>query len=404
MIVECPKCSTRFRLNAERLQRVHPTLKCSRCGYVFPLPRSKKQPTPRPSRPRDEEPNAKQLVLGGDDWSLGDLGGKGVRQDAGDTAGDVSESFVPGSVDEAPPREPVTPPPSDWGVFADSSEAAGDPEGLDDAEAKFAEQELTVESEAPKAQRGRRGKRPAQPSGEADAGSFDPPPAVSAEDEEVPDFAAIPEPEEDRPARPRRAKAATRPPARVAVGVGGWLSFAALVAVGYLAVTSIFLTRPAIATWVLGSLAPFADLSETVGLARTIGLSDVRATYQRVEEDRRELDRDARRRKSAAFVVSGTATSGARQAVRDIRVRATLLGADDTVLAQKEVYCGVAVSPEVLAATDTHGITLLERIQPPARFAVSPGESADFVIAFVDPPDGVVRHSVEVVAASPAQR
>ncbi len=38
MIIECPYCSTRFRLDVETLGERHPTLRCSQCRNTFPLP------------------------------------------------------------------------------------------------------------------------------------------------------------------------------------------------------------------------------------------------------------------------------------------------------------------------------------------------------------------------------
>ncbi len=50
MIVECPRCSTRYRVDEKRITRENPAFKCSRCGTVF-LRYSDDAP-PRPSQPR----------------------------------------------------------------------------------------------------------------------------------------------------------------------------------------------------------------------------------------------------------------------------------------------------------------------------------------------------------------
>lgn len=50
MIVECPRCSTRYRVDEKRITRENPAFKCSRCGTVF-LRYSDDAPH-RPSQPR----------------------------------------------------------------------------------------------------------------------------------------------------------------------------------------------------------------------------------------------------------------------------------------------------------------------------------------------------------------
>lgn len=395
MIVVCPECSTQFRLNAERVQGAHPSLKCSRCGYVFSLPRTKKQPASRPARPRED----RQLKLGGDEWSIGDVAEKVARDDTAARRPQQAGEQWPARDGDAP-AELVALDDESGGEVAEPRPSR--PSSPRRRSASERDENVSVPPIAAKHEE--------DPiiAGDgddftfaADDGNVDAPEDAS---DEIPEFAAIPEPEvEAAKPKPRQpAKPAPRRPVRRTADVAGWLAFCAIVVVGYMAVTAVFLARPMVATQVLASFAPFADLAETVALGRSVGLEEIRSSYQRIKEDRREVNRELRHRKTAAFVVAGTARNGARQAVRDIRVRGRLYDEAGTVIGEKEIHCGVAVSPEVLAATDAYGVSVLERIQPPPRFAVSPGDSAEFVIAFVDPPAAVAGYTVEVVSALPA--
>ena len=64
----------------------------------------------------------------------------------------------------------------------------------------------------------------------------------------------------------------------------------------------------------------------------------------------------------------------------------------------------MATTPSVLGDLDTREVTVLQRIQPPPRFAIHPGASSRFLVAFVDPPEDVARYTLEVVSASPIDR
>jgi predicted Zn finger-like uncharacterized protein len=67
MIIECPYCSTRFRVDEQRL-RGHSLLKCSSCTRVFPIPGTKgpvlRVPQPEPAPPEDNL----SFEFDDDDW------------------------------------------------------------------------------------------------------------------------------------------------------------------------------------------------------------------------------------------------------------------------------------------------------------------------------------------------
>jgi predicted Zn finger-like uncharacterized protein len=68
MVIECPYCSTRFRVEERRL-RGHALLKCSHCTRVFPIPKTEGGATPRRDKqPRREPENLSFSFEEDDDW------------------------------------------------------------------------------------------------------------------------------------------------------------------------------------------------------------------------------------------------------------------------------------------------------------------------------------------------
>lgn len=393
MIVECPKCATRYQFSPGRLKTSVPTLKCSRCGYVFLLPDAKKQPAPRAKRKPADEAGQEQLALGGDAWKAtasakggagdkrfndefvlereDDIGGSGT----GKAAVDDDADWVVSGMGESEAQQ-----------GADEDALTEEDDGADAAELDGDFDVTTVSDEDATADENDRA---------AAAGTA---PTEFAFPAAVPDYAAVPEPEPDPEAAaapPRRRPRKVTPPPPPAPRHSGFtasIAFAGVVLVAYGCLAWVLLAQPVLADRVLGTLSAFADLQESALLARRLELSTLDGSYQLIGD------------RETAFIVSGFATSAAFQPVRDVMIRGRLLGADDLVLAEKEIYCGAATTPAVLGDLNTREITVLQRSQPPPRFAINPGAAASFVIVFIDPPDGVERFAAEVVAASPLAR
>lgn len=396
MIVECPKCATRYQFNQGRLRSSAPTLKCSRCGYVFLLPGAKKQPAPR-SRRKDEDAAA-QLPLGGEFWPAKAANGSAVsapgKADDDDFVLESDDDFVLERDDEA---DSATAADDDITIESDGDEPwfagddaavasadAGEPE--DEEEAAEEEEQQPAPALAPEPDPA---PRPGAEFAAATGADPEPEPELGFPPAPVP--AAEPEPAaKAAPRRRRRTPAPPPPPA--ASALRPWLGLAAVLLVAYLGLTATLLARPVLADRVLGSLPGFADLQESVVLSRSVHLSSLDAAYQLIGD------------KETAFVISGYATSTARQSIRDVLIRARLLDGEGRVLAEKSVWCGAATTPPVLSDLDTREVSVLQRIKPPARFAIAPGDAARFLVAFVDPPDGVARYDLDVVAASSVAR
>jgi hypothetical protein len=90
--------------------------------------------------------------------------------------------------------------------------------------------------------------------------------------------------------------------------------------------------------------------------------------------------------------------SARRGDARSVEVR-RLLGANGDVL-RRNRSMGNAVSAKILRELTTREVSVLQQIAPPKQFGIKPGESAPFVIVFMDPPKDAAELSAQVLAAS----
>jgi predicted Zn finger-like uncharacterized protein len=326
VIVECPRCSARYRVEEEVLKD-EPTFKCSRCSHIFSYEggRSEPEPEPEPEPPR--------------------------RPAAGTSSESLSFAFADPSSPEptrgvhTPPLPP--PPPPDFSRRGRGEEEEEEEFVFDDDAAE--EEPLTSEAEA------------------EEEDDDDEPRFVRGEDE-----LRVEEEAQPRPLRP-------------------WIVFLGLLALLYANVALYMRNHPDEAIAALTRI-PFAGriLTEDRLLQTRVLLEDVRGTYQRIKDDR------------VVFIVSGRAVNTAPQALRGIQIESSLFGADGGTLDSKSIYCGNAMSLKIVKDLSSKEISLLQRLEPPARFEVQPGESATFTVVFMNPPEGMSEFDARVVAAQRA--
>jgi predicted Zn finger-like uncharacterized protein len=99
VIIQCPHCSTRFRLDEKKLSGRRQLLKCSRCRRVFPAVEPK--PARREPRPQAREPESLSFAFDDEDWR--------AEPATADEIPDDAFLFGPQSAadDEEPPRRPA---------------------------------------------------------------------------------------------------------------------------------------------------------------------------------------------------------------------------------------------------------------------------------------------------------
>jgi predicted Zn finger-like uncharacterized protein len=80
MIIECPHCSTRFRLDPAQLSDSRSMLKCARCQHVFAPPGQPPPPRPRPKASRQER-NLSFSFDDDDEWRTSEPAAEDVSED-----------------------------------------------------------------------------------------------------------------------------------------------------------------------------------------------------------------------------------------------------------------------------------------------------------------------------------
>jgi predicted Zn finger-like uncharacterized protein len=110
MIIECPHCLTRFRLDPAQLSDSRSMLKCARCKRVFPAPGQSSPPRSRP-RPAREENLSFAFDDDDDEWRAPELTPEHVSEEQS-ALNDPGDETVPGPA--APPAHPAAlrPPPA----------------------------------------------------------------------------------------------------------------------------------------------------------------------------------------------------------------------------------------------------------------------------------------------------
>jgi predicted Zn finger-like uncharacterized protein len=171
--------------------------------------------------------------------------------------------------------------------------------------------------------------------------------------------------------------------------VRGILIGLALIVAAYGFLTHALFTNPALAKRLLGPLPLIGTLASDRLLARDVTLVNVRGGFQRIKDDKE------------VFVIAGEAMSAAPMMLRDVEVQGKLLGAGGELLAEKTIFCGNVVSAKILESLTPREVSVLQTMAPPKEFGIKPGESAAFVIVFMEPPKGAADFSVQAVGAAP---
>ena len=336
MIVQCPYCATRYQLDATRLAGPKPMLKCSRCRHMFPAPSSaSKKAAPAP--PTAPPPASESLSLPFDEteWK--------------DNAGEVSPAR---DIELAEPEEQFT-----LGTESNQDQlVVPDDEPVEPAVPP-------VEPRPDK--RGSAEKRVATARAKSSRKG-----AASRRDDG--DEAAVPSgAEADR----ERGK------------VRAIFVFLGLVVAAYAVLARALFASPALCDRLLGRLPLIGSLADDRLLTRKVALSEVVGNYQRIKDGKE------------VFVITGKAVNTSPVALHGVQVMGRLYDHSGQALDEKIIYCGNVISAKVLKDLTPTELSILQKLNPPKRFMIEPGESSTFVIVFMEPPRGIVEFSANVTAA-----
>ncbi len=191
--------------------------------------------------------------------------------------------------------------------------------------------------------------------------------------------------EEVAPKRPRRARTPAR---RERSHIIPLFIFLALVATAYGALTSALFANPALSDKLIGRIPLIGTLGDERLLVRKVALSEVVGNYQRIKDGK------------DVFVITGKALNTAPIALQGVQIAGKLFdNAGAAIGDPKVISCGNVISTKVLKDLTPQEVSILQKLSPPKKFVIEPGESSTFVIVFMDPPRQAVEFTTQVVAA-----
>ena len=336
MIIQCPYCATRYELDATRMTGPNPMFKCSRCRHIFPAP-SGGQRTPAPA-----------AALGG------------------------AKSRPSSDANLTLPFEP-----------AHSQEVAGSAAGHD-LTVPETEEEFTLGTE----------EHPVQltvpDDSEPELPQVHSPPLTrdAAADEPTADAGLRDEDEtEIEPEVPKRARRRRTPRVRERSHVVPLFVFLGLVVAGYGVLNSTLFANPALSDKLIGRIPLIGTLGDERLLVRKVALSEIVSSYQRIKDGK------------DVFVITGKALNTAPVALQGVQIAGKLFDNTGAPIDQKVISCGNVISTKVLKDLTPQELSILQKLSPPKKFVIEPGESSTFVIVFMDPPRQAVEFTPQVVAA-----
>jgi predicted Zn finger-like uncharacterized protein len=163
--------------------------------------------------------------------------------------------------------------------------------------------------------------------------------------------------------------------------------FLAAVVAAYGMLTRALFASPALCDKLVNRLPMIAALGDDRLFTRKVALSDVVGNYQRLKDGK------------DVFVITGKAVNTAAVALHGIQVSAKLYNGAGRMLDQKTIYCGNVISAKVLKDLTPAEVSILQKLSPPKKFDIEPGESSTFVVVFMDPPREAAEFTTQVAAA-----
>jgi predicted Zn finger-like uncharacterized protein len=345
VIVECPRCRARYRVETGVLERDQ-TFKCSRCSHIFahesesesgvPEPPEPSRTTPltsseplRPEPPREETRRPAER-RDGDSLSFP------FSRPSATTSEESPAEAEPRSV--ARPQSPPQGSPTDRDfsfVEDDDHDDSSDPTD-DEVVAASAEQDLR--SDEPRFVRGEEQLRV----------------------------------EEENGRDPRRP----------------YLLYLTILVILYAILALDLLNHPAQAAKLLAAVPIVGDmLAEDHLLQTRVQLQDVEGAYQQIKDER------------PVFIVSGRAVNAAAESLKGVQIESAVYDQSGKLVETKSIYCGNAMSLKIVKDLSTKEITLLQRLEPPKRFEIRPGEAAGFSVVFLNPPPTLKEFTARVASA-----
>ncbi len=120
--------------------------------------------------------------------------------------------------------------------------------------------------------------------------------------------------------------------------------------------------------------------------AQHIVLSDLKSSLAVTKDSKRIL------------AIAGKATNTAPVPASVIQIEGTLYDTTGKGLSQQQTFCGTETPVETLPNLTTREIGILQHLAPPKQFSVASGQSINFLIVFMNPPATVAELGGRVLA------
>ncbi|MEA2626154.1 MAG: hypothetical protein QOD06_2199 [Candidatus Binatota bacterium] len=370
MIVECPRCNARYRVE-EDVVREEPTFKCSRCGNLFAFELLESPPGSRTTAPMARTETARGTERIVPERESADAGATiGRRSDNGETLP------FPFGAPAAPPPAETSPAPSTTEPPTPAAELSLDLDRREDGESeRQIDDDVDLEL----------------PDGDDDDDRFE----LGSEDLEAHDLESDDEePLEPDVVEPRFVRDDSRfalgDPAASGSPVRGYLVFVALLLLCYGNLALYLKNHP---NWTAEAVAAVPAIGGFLGgnrmLQSRVDLQNLEGTYQSIKDGRN------------VFIVSGRAVNNSDHAVRSVEIESVLYDARGEPVATKAIFCGNIMSLKIVKDLSSQEISLLQKLQPPVRFEIPAGENAGFSVVFLSPPPKLQSFSARVASAQP---
>ena len=356
MIVECPRCRARYRVESGLLEEDQ-TFKCSRCSHIFAYEAESAAstqtvvPSPAPVKASVQ--------------SVADTSSQGSARAMPSESRAIDDRPVVIRRDDVPPEPPRTAPGPDESLSF-SFRPRAEPE--DD---EVPEPRRFVEPST----RGTQPQEFAFGEDDEDGGFTD----RNEEDDHVvnhqPRFVRGEDElriQDEDPTDPTRS----------------YLAFLAVLVVAYAIFALDLSNHPGRAEKLLAGVPIVGDTIAQDQLLQTkVHLEDVEGVYQPIKDDR------------SVFIVSGRAVNTSRDPLKGVQIESALYDHAGKPIEIKNIYCGNSMSLKIVKDLSSKEISLLQRLEPTKRFEIRPGESAGFSVVFLAPPSGVKEFTARVVSA-----
>jgi predicted Zn finger-like uncharacterized protein len=362
VIVECPRCRARYRVESGLLEEDQ-TFKCSRCSHIFAYEAESSLATQAVRAPESRPPQV-------------DVPER-AREEARPTA-QVPPPPTPSRND--PPivvRREDVPPPSASSPGPDESLSfsfSGHDEDSEDAEhepetpsvpAFVAQRSTATESHEFAFGEDDEDDRFALRNDENKRSSVGAQPRFMRGEDEL----RIQEEESTNPTR-------------------AYVAFLAVLVLAYAVLALDLLNHPARTEKLLASVPLVGDtIAQDQLLQIKVHLEDVEGAYQQIKDDR------------AVFIISGRAVNSSNEPLKGVQIESALYDPSGKQVEAKNIYCGNAMSLKIVKDLSSKEISLLQRLEPPKRFEIRPGESAGWSVVFLAPPTGIKEFTARVVSA-----